>query len=518
MYSDGGLYMSAKTFRECPELSVELDLTKNQDLTYRGSPIDVLDLAIGTHNKLDWKCSTCEHEWRAVGKSRVSGRGCPACAGRLHSDGRNSMFNTHPELAKEYQGDSNLIIAGTHKKLDWKCITCKHEWRTTGDKRFQGKGCPSCVNLAVNSFDGRNSMTNTHPQLAKEYQGDANLIIAGTHKKLDWKCITCEHEWNSQCKSRSQGCGCPACAGRLHSDGRNSMFNTHPHLAIDYQGDAKLIIAGTNETLGWKCSTCEHDWKSKGANRVQGKGCPACAGQVIHSDGRNSMANTHPQLAKEYQGDANLIMAGTHTTLDWKCNTCEHEWRAIGNNRFQGNGCPACVNQRLHSDGLNSMFNTHPNLAKEYQGDAQSIIAGTGKKLDWKCVTCEHEWRAGGNSRTNGSGCPACAKSGYDPSKIGYVYIHQYVDKKTHWLKCGITNHPQQRHTQLIRAASRVNIEVQQLDIYTFDDGWVAQTCERELLNKLELRFNSEYDIDGKAEFFKYDALDEIKCVVAKYL
>jgi hypothetical protein len=54
---------------------------------------------------------------------------------RLHSDGRNSMYNTHPELAKEYQGDANLSIAGTHKKLDWKCITCEHEWKTRGKNR-----------------------------------------------------------------------------------------------------------------------------------------------------------------------------------------------------------------------------------------------------------------------------------------------------------------------------------------------------------------------------------------------
>jgi hypothetical protein len=56
------------------------------------------------------------------------------------------MANTHPELAKEYQGDANLIIAGTHKKLLWKCITCEHEWNSTGDKRVKLKrGCPACA-------------------------------------------------------------------------------------------------------------------------------------------------------------------------------------------------------------------------------------------------------------------------------------------------------------------------------------------------------------------------------------
>ena len=458
-YPESGLYMSAKTFRECPELSVELDLTKNRDLTYRGSPVDVLDLAVGSQKKLDWKCDTCEHEWISTGDNRLKGNGCPACSGRVvHSDGRNSM-------------------------------------------------------------------SNTHPQLAIEYQGDANLIIAGTHKKLDWKCVTCEHEWNSQCKSRSQGKGCPACAGRLHSDGRNSMSNTHPLLAQEYQGDANLIIAGTNKKLEWKCITCEHSWITQGYSRVMGRGCATCNRGDLHSDGRNSIANTHPQLAIEYQGDANLVASGTHKKLDWKClsiseTPCGHEWKSTGANRVNGTGCSPCNRGDLHSESHNSMFNTHPQLAIEYQGDANLIIAGTHLKLDWKCGTCEYEWRATGDCRTGSreTGCPACAKSGYDPSKIGYVYILTYNDGKNYWLKCGITGKPQDRFNQLTRAASRVNIEVQQLDIYTFDDGWVAQTCERELLDKLELRFNSEYDIDGKAEFFKYDALDEIKSVITKYL
>jgi hypothetical protein len=46
-------------------------------------------------------------------------------------------------------------------------------------------------------------MAKTHPELAKEYLGDATKIISGTHKKLDWKCSDCEHEWKSSGKNRS---------------------------------------------------------------------------------------------------------------------------------------------------------------------------------------------------------------------------------------------------------------------------------------------------------------------------
>ena len=480
----------------------------------------------GTNKILDWKCITCEHTWKVRGADRASGNGCPSCANRVRNsfDNCNSMANTHPELAKEYQGDANLIMAGTYKKLDWKCITCEHEWNATGSGRASSRksGCPACVNQSRNSVDARNSMANTHPKLAKEYQGDANLIMAGTNKKLDWKCITCNHEWKTSGSCRVSGNGCPPCnRGDFHSDGRNSMANTHPKLAKEYQGDANLIIAGNHKKLDWKCFTCDHVWKATGNDRANGgTGCPSCVNRVLNNfDNCNSMANTHPKLAKEYQGDANLIMAGTGKKIDWKCITCEHEWKVRGADRVNGRGCPACSNKVINNfDGRNSMANTHPNLAVEYQGDATLIVAGTNKILDWKCITCEYTWKVGGNDRASGNGCSACANSGYDPSKIGYVYIHQYIDETNHWLKCGITGKPTDRFKQLSRAASRVNIEVEQLDIYTFDDGWIAQQCERELLDSLELRFNSEYDIEGKAEFFKYSALEEIKNIIEKYL
>jgi len=569
-----------------PELFAELDLSKNSDLTLRGRPIKAFELICGTGKKLDWKCSTCKHEWEANGGNRMRGKGCPYCSGRVvHIDGRNSMANTHPELAIEYQGDATIIVAGTGHKLDWKCSTCKHEWKAAGSTRVLPRGCPACVNQAIH-IDGRNSMAKTHPELAIEYQGDASIIIAGTGGKLDWKCSTCEHEWKAAGFSRVRGndcpacsnyeihidgrnsmakthpklaieyqgdatiivagtnhkldwkcstcehewkaaggartlreTGCPFCSGRsIHIDGRNSMVNTNPELAIEYQGDASKIIAGTHEKLDWKCSTCEHEWKAQGDSRVgRGRGCPACANQVIHIDGRNSMAKTHPKLVIEYQGDATIIVAGTGHKLDWKCSTCEHEWKAAGSTRVQGISCPACVGY-LHSDGRNSMANTHPELAIEYQGDASKIIAGTHEKLDWKCSTCEHEWKALGYNRAKGIGCPACANYGYNPSLIGYVYIHCYHNEINHWLKCGITNYPSDRISTLKWSAKKLNIEVTELELYQFDDGFNARKCESDLLSKKSLRFDSGFNVDGKAEFFKYEALDEIKKLILNWL
>jgi Zn finger protein HypA/HybF involved in hydrogenase expression len=437
-----------------PELLEELDLSKNNDLTFRGKPYIVFELKCGTNKKLDWKCSTCEHEWRVSGATRMRGSNCPACVNQaIHIDGRNSMAKTHPYLAKEYQGDATKIISGTGGKIDWKCSTCEHEWKALGSSRVNGSGCPYCNR------------------------------------------------------------------GNLHSDGRNSMAKTHPYLAKEYQGDAKKIIAGTSRKIDWKCSTCEHEWKANGENRVQrGGGCPACSNYTIHSDGLNSMAKTHPDLAKEYQGDATKMIASTNKKLEWKCIICAHEWKANGANRIKGHGCPFCAGQTVHIDSHNSMANTHPELANEYQGDASIIIAGTNKKLDWKCSRCECEWKTGGNHRVSGTGCPACAEYGYNPSLVGYLYIHNYNDGINNWLKCGITNYPSDRIDTLKWSAKKLNIEVTEFEIYQFDDGFNARMCESELLSMKDLRFQPGYDVDGKAEFFKYESLEEIKKFILNWL
>ena len=113
---------------------------------------------------------------------------------------------------------------------------------------------------------------------------------------------------------------------------------------------------------------------------VAGNGCKPCSGKGVHSDGRNSLAATHPELAVEYVGDATKITPYTNKKLEWKCKTCEHQWKAIGNNRSRhGRGCPACSNLEVHIDGRNSLASTHPDLAKELVGDANSVIAGTNK-------------------------------------------------------------------------------------------------------------------------------------------
>ena len=100
---------------------------------------------------------------------------------------KKSLSETHPDLAKEAHGwDPKTVVAGTAKKLDWKC-QFGHLYKSSGSNRKQGQGCPYCSKRKV--LSGFNDMATTHPELAKEAHGwDPKTLLAGTSKILTWKC------------------------------------------------------------------------------------------------------------------------------------------------------------------------------------------------------------------------------------------------------------------------------------------------------------------------------------------
>ena len=245
----------------------------------------------------------------------------------------------------------------------------------------------------------------------------------------------------------------------------------------------KVVCEHCNELFSRKYGLNRH----LGLLKNNGKFKVACSG--LDPSLKKKMISDYPHLLKEYNGteDPTKIVAGTKKKLDWKCSTCDHEWKAKGDNRVRGNGCAICNRGGLHSDGRNSMANTHPELEKEYLGDATKTIAKTYKKLDWKCSTCEHEWKAKGSDRVSkGNGCPACAEHGFDSSKPASVYqIRFHTRNNGVFYKCGITN--REVHPRTITIINNYKetyddiIDVRINDEIYFEDGSVAWDFERKL-------------------------------------
>lgn len=155
-----------------------------------------------------------------------------------------------------------------------------------------------------------------------------------------------------------------------------------------------------------------------------------------------ALSKTHPELANEAYGwDPSQVSSGSNKKLEWKCKK-NHIWIATVVNRSNGRGCPVCFNKKVQI-GENDLATTHPEIAKEaFDWDPKTVIAGTAKKLQWKC-SYGHQWIATGHDRTSNKGCPSCAKTGFDPNKKGYIYF--LINSKWEIYQVGITNSPRNR-------------------------------------------------------------------------
>ena len=123
-----------------PEIAKEWHPDKNRAITP-----DMV--TYGSNEKVWWRCSKCQNEWRAAIVSRtVRGRGCPVC-GRIQIamklKKKNEVFveqlrtvNPNLEPLEEYKL--------THENILLRCKICGHEWRAAPANLLRGRGCPMC--------------------------------------------------------------------------------------------------------------------------------------------------------------------------------------------------------------------------------------------------------------------------------------------------------------------------------------------------------------------------------------
>ena len=395
------------------------------------------------------------------------------------------------------------------------------------------RGCPYCTNQAVCK---ENCLQTIAPLIAAEWHPELNGeltprdVVAKSDKKVWWKCPNGDdHEWFIQPGKRLgvDKTGCPYCDNQKVST-TNRLDITHPLVAKEWNQrknnkTASEYVFGSNHIVWWECSTCQHEWKTSIINRTKNKsGCASCIGMVVNSKGGSSIADIAPIVALEWHPTkngtkrANDYRPSSGILIWWECSTCQHEWRAKPNTRLTSiglskSGCPVCSNKVIHIDGRNSMAMTHPELAKEYQGDATIIVAGTGDILDWKCGLCKHEWVTSGSKRKYGRGCPACSTTGFQPHIPGYYYVNEIRNEMDDRLffKCGISGDWEKRLIEisngLPEGLSIINIEV----IY-FEMGQDARNLEKKLLQIHDIRAPRR-NFDGGNELFMVNPLEYIR-------
>jgi len=379
---------------------------------------------------------------------------------------RKPFAENHPHLLKEWHFEKNsgidpyLIGSSSRTKVWWTGV-CGHSWQSELVSRVGGKGCPTCSGKSVTR--GSNDLATLEPELSKEWHKSLNGDISPSHvtqksgANVWWTCQL-GHDFKAKVgervrarKARPGSSNCPVCLNRKLVRGVNDLQTANSKLAKEFHPflNAPLtpfdVKASEAIKLWWLCVN-GHEFEQRLTNRVNSnQGCPFCSNKSV-TVGNNDLASTNPELIVEWDYEANgalrpeQVVAGTLKYIAWKC-SLGHKWKARGSKRLSGQGCPTCTNRTLRK-GFNDLSTKFPEIAKTWDIrkntplSAQDVLFGTHEKFWWLCEL-GHSWQTSPTTRTR-TGCPRCAKSGFDQTQPGIFYFIE--NKELLSRKVGIAN------------------------------------------------------------------------------
>ena len=411
--------------------------TTHPEIAVQAYEWDPEAVTAGSSKKKNWKCKEGHVYISSVQKRTSRGGGCPYCSNYKVLAGFNDLQTKFPDIAAEAYGwDPSKVGAGTDKKGNWKCKE-GHIYNTSIVSRTSKRsGCPICSGLQA--LAGFNDLQTKFPDIAAEAYGwDPSKVTAASARKMNWKCKK-EHLYNSVVFNRtSSGSGCPICSGLKVLAGFNDLQTKFPDIAAEAYGwDPSKVGYGTRAKKDWKCKE-GHIYSSKINSRTSRRhGCPICSGLKVLA-GFNDLQTKFPDIAAEAYGwDPSKVGCGTKQKKDWKC-IKGHIFCTIVNSRTsRRNGCPICSGYQV-LEGFNDLQTKFPDIAAEAYGwDPSKVVAGSNQRKSWKCEE-GHIYHTKVNSRTtSGSGCPVCAKYGFNPEKDAWFYLMQRPGEQ----QLGITN------------------------------------------------------------------------------
>lgn len=202
------------------------------------------------------------------------------------------------------------------------------------------------------------SLAGLHPEVAESWDSEKNGTLSPfdvrpkSNKKVWWRCGD-GHSWQAVIAARTNGSGCPYCAGRKPTPQRN-LLSIFPQIAMEWHPTRNAsvkpneVTPKSNRLVWWRCSD-GHEWCSKVSNRTMlGQGCPFCSGNRP-TQGRN-FAAINPGLLREWHWSRNAsinpvnLSPKSHRKVWWICQY-GHEWTATLAARATGTGCPYCAPQ-----------------------------------------------------------------------------------------------------------------------------------------------------------------------------
>lgn len=252
-----------------------------------------------------------------------------------------------------------------------------------------------------------------------------------------------------------------------------------------------------------------HEWEASVNHLLdQRTGCPECSKKRATSKIRPAESEREAQLSSlpnlHFISWSDGGYLNRRSKADMQCGACNHVWSTTVDRLVNtGVGCPLCAN-KSRSDKKRAGLGEITAKLSSIQGMRLVNIAPGARKnargrATMLCDTCLKIWTTGVGTLLNSkSGCPFCAKYGFDRSKSGTLYALR-SECGAH-VKIGISNVCQQRIRQLEKATPFSFTLVERFDS---DDGAEIVTLERLFHSSFEASGLTGFD--GATEWLRYN-------------
>lgn len=264
-----------------PELLDEWDYEKNEKL-----PSEVKKCS---DQKVWWKCKKCGFSWNSRIYTRTWGGkpcGCPACDNKVIFVGSNDLKSKYPDVASEWDYEKNTespedFFPGASKRVWWICPK-GHSWKMSISLRTKGRMCPECSRPSkIKSFQKIADTLIPEWDVEKNDGCTADAFTSHSSKSVWWKCPK-GHSYKMRIAHRTNGHGCPFCAGERAIEGENDLATTNPELVEewDYKKNVDIlptqVMRWTEKKVWWK-GKCGHEWRASISSRAGTRTmCPIC--------------------------------------------------------------------------------------------------------------------------------------------------------------------------------------------------------------------------------------------------
>lgn len=296
--------------------TLEKEFSKNNNIEFS-------TIKPGSHKLYQWECENHPETYLSSPASRFRGQGCPYCSHNKTLAGFNDLATKNPEALKEWDNQKNdlqpqEVQSQSSKKVWWIC-ELKHSYQQIISKHVKGQGCPYCAGRKV--LVGFNDICDK--QLIVEWDAQKNIksiteYTKGSNYNAWWKCEKNNHTFQATITNRIQRKdGCPYCSGRKFLQEFNDLQSQMPEILEEwlYEKNTGLnpesVHYKTMKKAWFKCSKCQHQWRTSIYNRsVRKTGCPECAYNITVSKGEKELRQFISQICgndKVLINDRNII-------------------------------------------------------------------------------------------------------------------------------------------------------------------------------------------------------------------